>query len=143
MTQHWFIYNGKAKWTRDEPEEIRDTNGRFTTDISFRAVIGQAGMTGAKTHIGTATVIGFDDGQLHLWSVHASCAAGTASRGGCSGSRDVYGLSLSGTHRLTCGHKMCKNWDDDGNGVNLDDYNKTAWVQVRTFYGMTPHYHHV
>lgn len=134
--QHFFIYKGQPTWTEDRPEPTCDPKGGYyLTFCSFRAVVGLAGSTGTKTHIGTVTIMAYDDGQLRIWNIHASCAAGTASRGGCSGARDIHSYYLTGKHNLTCGHKICKKWS----GVDLDKENDNAWVAVRTHYGLVPY----
>jgi hypothetical protein len=138
--QEFFEYNGKRKWTEDFPKRVlHECGGYAKAPIRFLALVGQMGSTGMKTHLGSAYVHEYDDGTMKLDSVRTGCAAGTASRGGCSESRPAHHFETTGIVETTCKNSHCKK----ANGMNLDNENKTAWIELRTFYGIAPHYYHV
>jgi hypothetical protein len=136
--QQFFVYNGKQIWTEDYPRRVMDGEC-YKAGIHFSAVVGSMGNTGVKTHIGSAHICEFDDGTMKLDGLHAGCGAGTASRGGCSGTRPSHYVTMTGIADINCKNKGCQKY----NGVNLDKLNETPWVEVRTFYGVVPHNHHV
>ena len=138
--QEFFIYNGKQKWSEDIPRRVLHECGGYAKDpIRFLALVGSMGNTGIKTHLGSAYLYEYDDHTMKLDSVRTGCSAGTASRGGCSGSRPAHYFETSGIVETTCKTAHCKK----ANGFDLDKAIKTAWIEIRTFYSLTPHNHHV
>lgn len=136
MGQEFFIYNDRPKWSPDIPRRVMDGKS-----VWFRAVVGYAGRTGVKTHIGSVDVVEFDDGHLHFWGARTRCSVGTHTRGGgaVSGPRDIHDFTVFGKPEITCQTKHCQN----AAGVDLDALNRTAWIEIRTWYGLPPHFHHI
>lgn len=140
MVQKYYdarTFGGRTGWSSAEPERVYE-GGKW---IIFRAVVGYAGKTGVRTHIGAVTVVEYDDGSLRFWGASTGCAVGTHTRGGgaISGAREIHGFTVFGKPEITCMTKHCQNWV----GVDLDALNRAAWIEVRTWYGLPPHFYHI